>query len=577
MNSGSENEQIPASMLNALIYCERRYYFEYVEGLMKYNPPVVDGAFKHEKSLQNSPAMHKRKKEEVFKTRNVSLGSETIGLMAVVDLIEEENGEVIVVEQKRGKAPRDDQEKPYAWENDTVQLCAQGMLLEEYLARTLDQGIVYYIGSRERVAVPFSKELRAKTLEAIKRAKEIAEVRQIPSPLNNSPRCFSCSLLPLCLPEETLFYKGQVDQQIKGTIALAGIDTGRFLYVQEQGAYLSIKGECLIVSHNKETIFHQPLVELSEIVIFGNVSLSTQAMQALLQANIPVSFLSVYGRFKGILQPEISKNGRLRMNQYQSSQSSDFTGKIAREIVHSKIHNCRVLLMRSLRAHPSTDKNLETTEENNQEAEFKNDIAIMRLKDLEEKALGAQTMDELRGLEGAAANIYFQSFARMITVQNNSGEFDFKFRNRRPPKDPVNALLSFAYSMLARDLHSAILTVGLDPYIGFYHVAKHGRPALALDLMEEFRPVIADSVVLSLINKQMVSVDDFIKWEGSCLLTEKGRKSFFSAYESRKLTEINHPVFGYKVNYRRAVETQVRFLAAVLRGDIPEYAGFKVR
>jgi len=577
LSSEGEREQIPVSMLNALLYCERRFYLEYVEGVMAYNAPVVDGAFKHQKPLQSSPAMHKRKKEEKIKTRNVSLGSEILGIMAVADILEEEDGGIYAVEQKRGKAPRDEDGKPFAWENDSVQVCAQGMLVEECLKKKLEKGIVYYMGSRERVEVPFTKELREKTLNAIKRATELSKAGKIPPPLNGSPRCPSCSLLPLCLPEETLYCKGQKSTPLSGTIALADIDLGKVLYVQEQGSYISVKGESLIVSHNKEEILHQPLVDLSEVVVFGNVQFSTQAMQALLQTNIPASFLSVYGRFKGILQPEISKHGPLRMAQYKSALEPDFVMQMAKEIVRSKIHNCRVLLMRSLRTHSQSVSENEPDNSEDQINEFKNDLPIMRLKDLEEKTFSAKTPDELRGIEGAAAHFYFQNFQRMITAESSEGEFDFTSRNRRPPKDPVNALLSFAYAMLARDLHSAILTVGLDPYIGFYHIPKHGRPALALDLMEEFRPVIADSVALTLINKQMVSADDFIQWENSCLLTENGRKAFFSAYESRKLTEISHPVFGYKVNYRRAIETQVRFLAAVLRGDIPEYKGFIIR
>lgn len=577
MSQESDSEQIPVSMLNALLYCERRFYLEYVEGVMAYNAPVVDGSLKHQKPLQSSPAMHKRKKEEKIKTRNIFLGSEILGIMAVADILEEANGEIIAVEQKRGKAPRDEQGNPFAWENDAVQVCAQGMLVEECLQKNLEKGIVYYMGSRERVEVPFTKELREKTLNAIKKAKELAETGKIPPPLNGSPRCPSCSLLPLCLPEETLYCKGQKNTPLSGTIALSDIDLGKVLYVQEQGAYIAVKGESLVVSHNKEEILHQPLVDLSEVVVFGNVQFSTQAMQALLQTNIPVSFLSVYGRFKGILQPEISKHGPLRIAQYKSALEPDFVMQMAREIVKSKIHNCRALLMRSLRAHPESEPENDQKNSEDRINEFKNDLPIMRLKDLEEKTFSAKTPDELRGMEGAAAHIYFQNFSRMIIVESKSGEFDFNARNRRPPKDPVNTLISFAYAMLARDLYSAILTVGLDPYIGFYHIPKHGRPALALDLMEEFRPVIADSVVLTLINKQMVTPDDFIRWENSCLLTENGRKAFFSAYEQRKLTEITHPVFGYKVNYRRAIETQVRFLAAVLRGDIPEYKGFIIR
>ena len=155
--------------------------------------------------------------------------------------------------------------------------------------------------------------------------------------------------------------------------------------------------------------------------------------------------------------------------------------------------------------------------------------------------------------------------------------FDFTTRNRRPPKDPVNAMLSFAYAILLKDCFSALCTVGFDPYHGFFHVGRHGKPSLALDLMEEFRAIISDSVVLTLINNETLTAKDFMSWRESCQLTEEGRKRFFETYEQRKATVVTHPVFGYKMSYGRMLEVQARMLAAHVRGDIPEYTGFTVR
>ena len=165
----------------------------------------------------------------------------------------------------------------------------------------------------------------------------------------------------------------------------------------------------------------------------------------------------------------------------------------------------------------------------------------------------------------------------MLHAAVPGGGFDFRSRNRRPPRDPVNALLSFAYAILAKDAFSALLTVGFDPYLGFYHGGKHGRPSLALDLMEEFRAVIADSVVLTLINNGMLSAADFIAWNGACQLTDAGRRTFFETYERRKSTIVTHPLFGYKMSYGRMLEVQARLLAAYIRGDVPAYQGFTVR
>ena len=183
----------------------------------------------------------------------------------------------------------------------------------------------------------------------------------------------------------------------------------------------------------------------------------------------------------------------------------------------------------------------------------------------------------LLGTEGQAAALYFSQFGRMLKACVPGREFDFKTRNRRPPRDPVNALLSFAYAMLLKDCFSALCTVGFDPYFGFYHASRHGKPSLALDLMEEFRAVIADSVVLTLINNGTLRPKDFLTWREACQLTDEGRKRFFRAYEQRKATVVTHPVFGYKMAYGRMLEVQARMLAAHVRGDIPHYTGFTVR
>jgi CRISPR-associated protein Cas1 len=186
-------------------------------------------------------------------------------------------------------------------------------------------------------------------------------------------------------------------------------------------------------------------------------------------------------------------------------------------------------------------------------------------------------MEALLGIEGQGAALYFGEFGRFLKQLPNGKRFDFTCRNRRPPRDPVNALLSFAYAMLTKDCFAAVCTVGFDPYKGFFHQGRHGKPSLALDLMEEFRPVIADSVVVTLINNDILTPEDFVSWHESCQLTDSGRKAFFSAYEQRKATIVTHPVYGYRMSYARMLEVQARMLAAFIRGDIPRYTGFTVR
>jgi CRISP-associated protein Cas1 len=205
---------------------------------------------------------------------------------------------------------------------------------------------------------------------------------------------------------------------------------------------------------------------------------------------------------------------------------------------------------------------------------------LNRLREAVSDALLAQNLDQLLGIEGAAAAHYFGAFAGMLKPEPGSDShvtFDFRSRNRRPPRDPVNALLSLGYSLLAKDCAIAAASVGFDPYVGLYHQPRFGRPALALDIMEEFRPLIADSVVVTVINNRMLEESHFVRAGNAANLTDRGRKIFFEAYESRMMGVVTHPVFDYKVCYRRAIELQFRLLARVLAGEIPFYRPFVTR
>jgi CRISPR-associated protein Cas1 len=255
------------------------------------------------------------------------------------------------------------------------------------------------------------------------------------------------------------------------------------------------------------------------------------------------------------------KNVFLRRSQFRLSDEESFARSLARELVAGKIRNQRTLLQRN---HVEPKKS-----------------TLAGMKEMADRAETAQSLEELLGIEGNAARMYFGDFAGMI--KPDEGEktadlrFDFEGRNRRPPRDPVNALLSLAYSLLAKDLTVAAYAVGFDPYIGFYHQPRYGRPALALDLMEPFRPLIADSAVLTAVNTGMVTERDFVRVGGSVALSAAGRKGFFRAYELRMDTLVTHPLFDYRVSYRRMLEIQARMLARVLDGEIGKYPVFTTR
>ncbi len=566
---------IPVRALNQVTYCSRLYYLQYVDAVVPVNEHIEGGLFDHRRVNDPDLANRTRKDGDTKSTRSAALSSERLGITAVLDVIEEKGGVSYPVETKHGSAPRDDAGCPSVWENDAVQLCAQGMLLEENLGRPVPHGVLFYAGTRERVEVPFDEALREKTRQAIARCRELSARDAPPEPLPAElrHRCHGCSLATICLPEETLY---QISCPVGTAAPPAGItrvipqsDDGAVLYLQEPGSHVGKRSEHLIVRKDGQELTRVPLHAVRQVVVLSNVQISTQALETLATNGIPVAFVTGYGRFIATLAPAPAKNVSLREAQFKRFADPAEALALTREVVRAKLTNQRTLLMRCLRSRPD-----DSSEEGSRGSD---EAAARDLAELLTRLDRATGIDSLLGLEGQGAALYFGEFNRFLKAQPPGRGFDFQSRNRRPPRDPVNALLSFAYAMLVKDCFSALCIVGFDPYRGFFHTGRHGRPSLALDLMEEFRAVIADSVVLTLINNRVVAPEDFVTWRDACQLTEEGRKKFFAAYEQRRATVVTHPLFGYKMSYSRMVEVQARLLAAYVRGDVPQYTGFTVR
>ncbi len=574
------DDLIPIRALNQVSYCQRLYYLEYVESVMPINEHVEDGIFQHRR-VDDPALQHRSRKEgDALHTRSVQISSERLGITGKLDLVEEKNGLVYPVEYKRGSGPPGDSDLPAYWENDAIQVCAQGMLLEENLGVSIGLGVLYYIGSKTKVQVPFDDELRRKTLRAIQTVRELSERDAPPEPLPAElrHRCFGCSLGPVCQPEETLYCLGRrqltpTEESAAGiTRVLPQTADGAVLYLQEPGSYVGKRSEHLIVRKDGQEIQRTPIAAIQQVVVFGNVQISTQALECLATLEVPVVYMTSHGRFIAALQPAPTKNVMLRTNQYRLFADAERALILAKAAVTAKISNQRTLLMRCLRSRSLDESGNGAENGRGSDEPAARDMAALsnRLDRISDPAV-------LLGTEGQAAALYFSQFGRMIKAPAPGREFDFKSRNRRPPRDPVNALLSFGYALLLKDCFSVLCTVGFDPYCGFFHAGRHGKPSLALDLMEEFRAIIADSVVLTLINNGSLTPKDFLVWREACQLTEDGRKRFFQAYEQRKSTVVTHPVFGYKMAYGRMLEVQARMLAAFVRGDIPKYTGFTVR
>ena len=547
---------LPARMANEFAYCPRLAYFEWVDGVFADNADTVEGRFYH-RQVDQVPARPARRggdepEEVVLHQRSVWLSSERLGVTAKIDLVEgepsgdrEEPQTVIPVDYKRGKRPHT---AKGAWEPEQVQLCLQGLLLREQGYRC-DAGVLYFIGSRERVSVPFDESLIARTLEVVNGMREMTRQPIPPPPLVDSPKCPRCSLVGLCLPDEIGWLRAPREGEAQAVRKLLPArDDALPLHVQTPGAKVAKDGECLVIKDHDDVLGEARLVETSQVVLYGAVQVSTQVVQELCKREIPLVYCSSGGWFYGITTGLPHKHVELRRRQYAAAADPERCLHLARRLVQAKIANCRTLLRRN---HPEVS-----------------DVLLQELKVDQGQAGEATSLDSLLGIEGTAARRYFGAFGGMIGDEALRSRFDVEGRNRRPPRDPINALLSFAYAMLAREWTVVLHSVGLDPYLGFYHQPRYGRPALALDMMEEFRPLIADSVVLTALNNGEVQANDFIERIGSVSLTPEGRRRFIATYERRMGQEITHPVFGYQVSYRRVLEVQARLLGRYLLGEI---------
>ncbi len=333
------------------------------------------------------------------------------------------------------------------------------------------------------------------------------------------------------------------------------------LYVTTQGSYLSKEGETVTVKVDGEIRLRIPVHTISGIVCFGNVSCSPFLMGFCAENNVALSFLTEHGRFLARVQGPVSGNVLLRREQYRKADDPAFSAGVAKFILTGKIANCRAVLHRAMRDH--SDKI------NEQEMR----AAVLRLNHQLDFFNKDYSLDFLRGIEGDSAHIYFNVFDDLIVAQK--GAFRFDERNRRPPLDNVNCLLSFIYTLLMHDVRSALETVGLDPAVGFLHRDRPGRPGLALDLMEEFRPFIADRLALSLINLQQVQDKGFRKMDsGAVLMNDDTRKTVLVAYQERKQEEIAHPFLGEKVMIGILFHIQALLMARYLRGDLDGYPPF---
>lgn len=579
--------------LHNFVYCPRLFYLQWVENIFQENADTVAGHHVHRNVDQPSKLENIKDLDlpEGARIRSLKLESESLGLVGVVDLVEGGPDGAEILDYKKGSARRTPEGERIAKEPDAIQVAAYALLLREHGVE-VSRGGIYYAADRRRVAVDLTDALFNQVRRTLEEARSVAASGRCPPPLRNDPRCLYCSAYSICLPNEswwwasqpsgeqpqtqlTLGFPEQPDDTVRNRImdaldfaAESGLrhpptlepprppgDDAEVLVVQTPGAQIGQRGDQLIVSVKGEALRKIPGQQVRAIYCYGAVQITAQAVETCLELGIDVAYFSPAGRFLGVLQGLPASGVDARRGQYRWFDLPDIRLKLAKEVIRAKIHNQRVMLMRN--------------------GEVLGNVTQL-LANLRDRTQYARDLTELLGIEGGAAALYFEQFASMLK-DRGAWTFDWHGRNRRPPRDPVNALLSLGYSILAKEFAGVCHAVGLDPFFGFMHQPRYGRPALALDLMEEFRPLIADSVAISLVNRGELGMEDFVRSASGTFLNERGRKAFWEAWFRRLDTEVSHPEFGYKMAYRRMLEVQARQLWRFVRGEAVTYHAFVTR
>ena len=568
--SAAGDDALTIDMVGQMAYCPRRFHLMYVEGRWADNAYTVDGLHVHRRVdavdhlLPDADDAPKKKERDDGDdppkvSRSVPLGSERLGLTGKLDLVATADAEAVPVETKRRRVPENPER---SYETTRVQLMCQGLLLREH-GYECRRGVVYYAGSRTRVDVRFTEELEASALRLIEQVKRATSLTVIPEPLEDSPKCNGCSLSGICMPDETLALrdvKAEVDDEEGNVRRLyPPRDNATPLYVQEQGAFVGKTNGRLTVKKQGEQLAEVRLKDVSQLVLCGNIGISAQTIQLLCEADVPVVHLSGGHWFYGVTRGITLRNAYDRAAQFDAAAKPHKCLEFARQIVLDKVANQRTMLRRNAPASREIDR------------------ALRDMDDVLKAVPKAGDLGALLGHEGTGAAAYFRHFGQMLRPRDFDASWDFTTRNRRPPKDPVNALLSFAYAMLVKECTVALLAEGLDPFWGFYHQPRHGRPSLALDLMEPLRPTVADSAVLTAVNTGMVVARDFQMSGNACVLRPAGRRGLIRAYEARLDQLVTHPTFGYRCSWRSVIRVQARLLARWLRGDVPRFENVVTR
>lgn len=531
--------------LHALAYCERLFFLEEVERIRIADERVYAGRTLHVEI----------EREEDDEILNVLMESNSLGLIGKVDCIRKRDGKIIPYEHKRGRSAKSKDSLPAAWDSDRLQVIAYSLLAEEHFGQTIPEGRIRYHADNVMVRVPVDEEARKDFRIHLARARTLQQSLDRPPVSVNERLCAKCSLAPVCLPEEARLVdrlvrdeNGKSSNKETDTVLqlFPPIEDRQVLHVLTNGAKVGKKGEQLEIwspeTGDKESY---PTQEIAQVVIHGFAQISTQALRLCSDKNLGVHWISYGGKYMGSWSSGLGSVQR-RIRQYAALSNELFKFALAKRLVEAKVRSQLSFLLRASR-------------EQGRDVESVSD-AIAGIRKLMSPLRRAKDIDSLRGFEGKAGAFYFGALPHLISLESTS-LMRPEGRNRRPPKDRCNAMLSFGYALLLKDITNAILTVGLDPCLGFFHTPRSQAQPLSLDLLEIFRVSLVDLPAIGSINRrQWDESEDFSIAGEQVWLSDSGRKKFIEIYEKRKSAQWKHPVIGYSLSYARHLELEVRLL-----------------
>lgn len=535
--------------LHALAYCPRLFYLEEVEEIRVADARVYAGRELHAALEADEDG------EEVA----IELASEKWGLIGKVDCVRRRDGTYIPFEHKRGKPGRDADGQPQSWPSDRLQLTAYTVLLEEAIGQPILEGRIRYHAANVTVRVPIDQSARNDLIEAITTARRLRESIDRPPVANNERLCTKCSLAPVCLPEEVR----QEQQPERDPVRLFPPDrNGATLHVVSQGAHVGRSGNCVVVRPRDEPETKHPIRELDTILLHGFAQVSTQALRLFVDEGIGVHWMSIGGTHVASLVPTAGQVQR-RVRQYRALAENATCERLARLLALAKIEGQHRYLLRASRT----------------EKELRNQVqpALDGIQKLLPDVGNAKDRDRLRGLEGMAAVHYFEGLRKLLG-ERVPEELRSADRNRRPPRDRFNALLSYGYGLVHTAVMRAVLASGLEPALGFFHTPRSAAYPLVLDLMELFRVPLWDMVLIGSLNRgQWNPVDDFSITQAKVWLSETGRKKAIGLFEARLEETWKHPVLKYSLSYARTIELEARLLEKEWTGEPGLFARSRLR